>query len=175
MLRYPCQMFVNRHQVIGLPAGGTAHATAVAGLVDGGNYGYYVRCHDGTGNANANDFVITFSVAGASTTGNPVTSNFSGTENPLSENGMWDTPGAWSSLKKDNGVYSTDFLSMARLVKPVVGADQYAEITYDQNPGSAIWVGVTTRVQGAGNGSGYLAIASKKIVRTFVEPRRRGA
>ena len=121
--------------------GGTAHSTTVSGLVNGGSYSYYVRCQDSTGNANADDFVITFSVAQASASGNPVTSNFSGTENPLSENGTWDTPGAWSSLKKDNGVYSTDLLSMARLVTPVVGADQYAEISYDQDPGSASWGG----------------------------------
>ena len=49
---------------------------------------------------------------------------------------MWDTPGAWTSLKKNNGAYSTNLLSAARLVTPVVGADQYAEITYDQDPGS---------------------------------------
>ena len=47
---------------------------------------------------------------------------------------MWDTPGAWTSLKKNHGVYSTDRLSAARLVTPVIGADQYAEITYDQDP-----------------------------------------
>jgi hypothetical protein len=148
--------------------GGTAHSTIVSGLVNGGSYSYYVRCQDGTGNANPDDFVVTFSVgSGSGGTGNPVTSTFSGTEDPLSENGMWDTPGAWTSLKKNNGVYSTDLLSAARLVTPVVGADQYAEITYDQNPGSASWVGVMTRVQGPGNGSGYLAIAYAGEVRLY--------
>ena len=43
--------------------GGTAHSTLVSGLVDGTSYSYYVRCQDGTGNANPDDFVITFSVA----------------------------------------------------------------------------------------------------------------
>ena len=135
--------------------------------MNGGSYSYYVRCQDGTGNANVDDFVITFSVAQATAAGNPVTSNFSGTENPLSENGMWDKPGAWTSLKKNNGAYSTDLLSSARLVTPVVGADQYAEITYDQDPGASSWVGVTTRVQGPGNGSGYLAIAYAGEVRLY--------
>jgi hypothetical protein len=37
--------------------------------------------------------------------------------------------------------------------------DQYVEITFDQNPGASTWVGVATRVQSAGNGSGYVAIA----------------
>ena len=147
--------------------GSTTHSTTVTGLVNGGSYSYYVRCQDSSGNANVDDFVVTFSVAGGSAGGNPVTSSFSGTENPLSENGMWDKPGAWTSLKKNNGAYSTDLLSSARLVTPVVGADQYAEITYDQDPGSSSWVGVTTRVQGTANGSGYLAIAYAGQVRLY--------
>jgi hypothetical protein len=48
-----------------------------------------------------------------------------------------------------------------------MGADQYAEITYDQNPGSASWVGVTTRVQSGSNGSGYLAIVYAGEVRLY--------
>ena len=111
------------------------------------------------GNANPNDYVITFSVGTASGDNTTLSSSFSGTEDPLSENGMWSTAGSWTSLKKNNGVYSTDITSAARLVAPLVGGDQYAEITYDQDPGSASWPGVMTRVQGAGNGSGYLAIA----------------
>ena len=59
--------------------GGTAHSTLVSGLVDGGSYSYYVRCQDGTGNANPDDFVITFSVASAGA----VSSTFSGIEDPL--------------------------------------------------------------------------------------------
>jgi hypothetical protein len=45
--------------------GGTAHSTIVTGLADGGTYSYYVRCQDASGNANPDDFVITFSVATA--------------------------------------------------------------------------------------------------------------
>ena len=48
---------------------------------------------------------------------------------------------------------------MARLATPTVSADQFSEITFDQNLGTTTWVGVTTRVQGANNGSCYLAIA----------------
>ena len=40
--------------------GATAHSTLVAGLVNGSNYSYYVRCQDTAGNANPDDFVITF-------------------------------------------------------------------------------------------------------------------
>ena len=43
--------------------GGVSHSSLVTGLVNGGNYTYYVRCQDGAGNANTNDFAIVFSVA----------------------------------------------------------------------------------------------------------------
>jgi hypothetical protein len=43
--------------------GGTAHSTVVSGLTDGGSFNYYVRCQDGSGNANSDDFPIAFSVA----------------------------------------------------------------------------------------------------------------
>jgi hypothetical protein len=46
--------------------GGTAHATLVTGLSDGGSYGYFVRCQDGAGNANTTDFTISFSVGNTS-------------------------------------------------------------------------------------------------------------
>ncbi len=46
-------------------------------------------------------------------------------------------------------------------------ADQYSEITYDQDPGANSWPGVMTRIQGAGNGSGYLAIAYAGEVRLY--------
>ncbi len=149
--------------------GGTAHSTLVTGLVNGGSFSYYVRCTDASGNANADDFAITFSVATASggTGGTPASSTFTGTEDPLSENGMWSTTGSWTSLKKNNGVYSTNTTSGARLVAPVLGANQYAEITYDQDPGSSSWPGVMTRVQGQGNGSCYLAIAYAGGVRLY--------
>jgi hypothetical protein len=44
---------------------GMVHSTVVTGLVGGGTYSYYARCQDGAGNANPDDFVITFSVATA--------------------------------------------------------------------------------------------------------------
>ena len=145
--------------------GGTAHSTLVSGLVDSGSYSYYVRCQDGTGNANPDDFVITFSVARA--VGGHGKQYFSGIEDPLSENGMWDTPGAWTSLKKNRGVYSTNRLSAARLVTPVVGADQYARDHLRSGSGSSSWAEVMTRVQGMDNGSGYLAIAYAGEVRLY--------
>jgi hypothetical protein len=43
--------------------GGTVHSNPVAGLVNGQAYAYYVKCIDTSGNANQDDFTITFSVA----------------------------------------------------------------------------------------------------------------
>ncbi len=94
-------------------------------------------------------------------------SSFTGVESPLSESGLWGTPGSWSAVRKDNGAYSVDLLASARLATPTMGADQYSEITYDQDPGANSWPGVMTRIQGAGNGSGYLAIAYAGEVRLY--------
>jgi hypothetical protein len=143
--------------------GSSSHATPVSGLTNGGSYNFYVRCVDSVNNANTGDFVIAFSVSASSA----VTSSFGGTESPLFEAGMWDSPGAWANLSKNNGAYTGGLNAQGRLVTPLVGADQYAEMTYDQDPGGGSWVGVTTRVQGAGNGSGYLAIVYAGEVRLY--------
>jgi hypothetical protein len=45
---------------------GSTHTTTVTGLKNGENYRYYVRCTDAAGNANADDWSISFSVATAS-------------------------------------------------------------------------------------------------------------
>ena len=143
--------------------GGMAHSTLVTGLVSGSSYSYYVRCQDAAGNANSDDYVIAFTLSSTSTTG---TSTFSGVESPLSENRMWGTAGSWSAMSKNNGAYSLG-LSAARMVNPALSADQFAEITYDHDPGTSGWPGVMTRMQGATNGSGYLAIAYSGQVMLF--------
>jgi hypothetical protein len=43
--------------------GGTSHSRVVTGLTNGTSYTYYVRCQDGAGNANPDDFAIAFAVA----------------------------------------------------------------------------------------------------------------
>jgi hypothetical protein len=45
--------------------GATTHSSTVTGLANGQTYRYYVRCQDQAGNANTDDFTITFSVAAA--------------------------------------------------------------------------------------------------------------
>ena len=47
--------------------GGTSHSQTLTGLSNGSLYTYYVRCQDGFGNANADDFTISFSVASGGT------------------------------------------------------------------------------------------------------------
>jgi hypothetical protein len=144
--------------------GSLLHTTTVTGLTNGSSYSFYVRCVDGTGSVNTDDFVIAFSVGSS----NPVLqSSFVGTENPLSEDGVWDSPGAWADLRKNNGAFAVDLNAQARRVNPAIAANQYSEITYDQDPGASSWVGVTTRTQSAGNGSGYLAIVYAGEVRLY--------
>ncbi len=48
--------------------GTTAHSTPVTGLIDGGSFAFYVRCVDGAGNANPDDFQVAFDVAEPDTT-----------------------------------------------------------------------------------------------------------
>jgi hypothetical protein len=143
--------------------GTAAHSTAVSGLVSGNSYSFYVRCLDAANNANTDDFVISFSVAASSS----ATSNFTGVESPLSENGMWDSPGTWANLRKNSGAFADGLNAQAMLAVPVTGANQYSEITYSQDPGASSWVGVTTRVQSAADGSGYLAIVYAGQVRLY--------
>lgn len=150
-------------------ADGTTQSAVVTGLRNGGNYTYYARCRDNaTGAIDTDDYAINFSVAlPTGVAGNIATSSFTGREDPLLENGMWGAAGSWNTLRKNNGTFSTNSASAARLLKPGTGRDQFAEITFDHAPGTGIWPGVMTRIQGAGNGSGYLAIASAGHVQLY--------
>lgn len=42
--------------------GGTTHAATLSSLSDGTSYVYYVRCQDGAGHSNINDYTVSFSV-----------------------------------------------------------------------------------------------------------------
>ena len=107
--------------------------------------------------------MIAFAVSSTSTT---ISSTFSGVESVLSENGVWDTPGSWQAMSKNNGAYATS-VSAARIANPLLSPDQFAEITYDHDPGTTSWVGAMTRMQGSTNGSGYLAFAYAGQVRLY--------
>ena len=45
--------------------GGTSHSTTISGLSDGGSYTQYIRCIDGSGNADTTDYSVSWSVASA--------------------------------------------------------------------------------------------------------------
>jgi hypothetical protein len=51
--------------------GGTNHSTAVTGLQNGQNYTRYIKCIDSSGNANTDDFTISWSVAEQSSNPQP--------------------------------------------------------------------------------------------------------
>jgi len=55
--------------------GATTHSRSLTGLVNGTSYNYYVKCQDGTGNSNTDDFPISFSVASSPLTTVTIASN----------------------------------------------------------------------------------------------------
>jgi hypothetical protein len=61
--------------------GGTSSSTTITGLANGVSYNYYVRCQDASGNADTNDYTITFSVANVSTDTTPPTISISSPTN----------------------------------------------------------------------------------------------
>ncbi|MEJ5309857.1 MAG: right-handed parallel beta-helix repeat-containing protein [Anaerolineae bacterium] len=71
--------------------GGLTHAQLVTGLVGGQTYTYYVRCRDGAGNTNNDDYAITFDVFSSDTIP-PVISNVRAINvTPYSAEIAWDT------------------------------------------------------------------------------------
>ncbi len=100
--------------------GGTSHSTVVTGLSNGNSYTYYVRCQDGLGNANTDDFPINFSVA-SSSGGGDITTGLKGHWALDSTSGMtaFDSSGsnnngtlingpAWSSAGRISGALLFD-------------------------------------------------------------------
>jgi hypothetical protein len=96
--------------------GGTTHSTLVTGLTNGGSFTYYVRCQDGAGNANTDDFNISFTVGSA--TGVPglvaaygfneasgnTTADLSGNGNTATINGATRTAGRYGNGLSFDGV-----------------------------------------------------------------------
>ena len=112
--------------------GSTSHSRTVTGLTNGGSYTFYVRCVDGLANANADDYSVAFSVASSST----VTSSFLGAENPLSESGVWDSPGSWTDLQKNAGAFTAGLNAQGA---PRVAIGQRRSVLGDHlRPGSRI-------------------------------------
>lgn len=55
--------------------GGTTHSATLTNLSNGSSYAYYVRCVDASGNANTDDYAISFSVASPASVPPPIISS----------------------------------------------------------------------------------------------------
>jgi hypothetical protein len=64
--------------------GSTSHSTTVSGLQNGMNHTYYTKCMDGAGNANTDDYLISFIVSNATDSTLPIVSLVSPSNNYLS-------------------------------------------------------------------------------------------
>lgn len=100
--------------------------------------------------------------------GTPVTSTFVGSEDPLSEGGLWAAVPHWVTPTKNNGVQpkagGTPDEQSARLTT-AIGLAQSAEITYDTAP-SGTWVGICTFL-GTSTGSCYLSLILSGTLRLY--------
>jgi hypothetical protein len=80
--------------------GTTAHSFVAAGLVDGGSYGYFVRCQDTNNNNNPTDYLISFSVATQSVVSVSSSSSNSEEDSSSSEKKESNTPRKITTSKK---------------------------------------------------------------------------
>jgi chitinase len=89
--------------------GGTAHSSALVGLLNGTSYNYYVRCSDSSGNVDTSDYPISFSVGSA-----PVTGPLSVQVTPNSGSGSSQTftfpvydPNGYTALTQVDAIFDT--------------------------------------------------------------------
>lgn len=88
-----------------------------------------------------------------------VTDNFNRTENPLSNGGVWETPGTgWHNVQTNGTVChetTEDSEYGGARVTTAIGNDQYAQVKVTI-PGSFGGAGPAVRLQNTTNGGGYL-------------------
>jgi len=89
--------------------GGTAHSSALVGLLNGTSYNYYVRCSDSSGNVDTSDYPISFSVGSA-----PITGPLSVQATPNSGSGSSQTftfpvydPNGYAALTQVDVIFDT--------------------------------------------------------------------
>lgn len=87
--------------------GGTSHSTSITSLTNGGSYIYYIKCQDSSGNTDASDYTISFTVAADTTSPTVVVtapsnnSTVTGSSATLSANATDDVSVAGVQFKLD--------------------------------------------------------------------------
>ncbi|MEK9207287.1 MAG: Ig-like domain-containing protein, partial [Patescibacteria group bacterium] len=138
--------------------GSTLHSVFVTGLTSSSTYNYYIRCIDGAGNADTNDFTITFSIQAAADTTSPsiptnlIASAASYSQTNLSWSVSTDNVGVIGyRLERCQGISCTSFTQIATPT-----GNLYSDIGLAANTSYKYRV----RAQdAAGNPSGYSSIA----------------
>ena len=95
-------------------------------------------------------------------------STFDGSENPLSEAGLWTSgPGSYGDCQKVGGRARATASAQddaARLVTPPIGDIQFSEATsFYSNVGASRWTGVMTRMPSATEADSYIWAGSHSL------------
>jgi hypothetical protein len=86
--------------------GTTSHSQTLSGLTNGSSTTYYVRCIDGSSNANSTGQAVTVAVAASPY--KTYTTTFQTVENPLSESGAWVNAGSdWTNIAVTSAGFAT--------------------------------------------------------------------
>lgn len=129
----------------------TSHSQGITGLQDGKTYNYYVRCKDEKGNANTNDYAITFSVATATRADLPLTSGIrpvkvddldsTSTSTSTSTSGE-STNTTETTNSSDNEPVGSSNVTVVRegYTEDGFGPGQYSSILIDLTPGTRYFV-----------------------------------
>jgi len=102
----------------------TSHSQAVSGLTAGNTYTYYVRCQDESGNANLDDYAISFAVAipaPSLTALSPSGAVVGGAGFTLTVHGSGFVTGA--AVRWNGGTRPTTFVSATRLTATIAAGD----------------------------------------------------
>ncbi|MBI5224594.1 hypothetical protein HY989_01875 [Candidatus Micrarchaeota archaeon] len=113
--------------------GGTTHSQPITSLVNGGSYNRYIRCSDAAGNANTNDFTISFTVAADTTAPSAIsnlaapsstTGSVSLTWTAVGDNGNTGTVSAYDVRVSTTTIDASNFATAFQYVatSPTIGA-----------------------------------------------------
>lgn len=121
-------------------SGGMAHSAQLTGLTNGQSYTKYVKCEDGSGNVNANDYVISFSVA-SSGGGEPGGQCYASVENiPASCEGGTIISDTFDGCRHIQCEASGKSLHVLACNKPDTGSAQFFEMYKQSSTGNGLKV-----------------------------------